>query len=178
MGPYDGDSALDFFKRYSAKINRYLAIEPELKNLVNLRENLKNYSENVSVIEKGLAATSGSFQIQSSGSASSLVTEIDGNIDSQIVEVVTLPAILEAESTIFNLIKTDIEGFDREVIQSVLPYIEKHLPTLAISIYHNPDDLWEIPLDIHSTIGDKYAYYIRQEGHWGLETILYCVPKC
>ena len=36
---------------------------------------------------------------------------------------------------------------------------------------------WRIPLFINRIAPDKYHLYLRQEGHWGLETILYAIPR-
>ena len=75
-----------------------------------------------------------------------------------------------------NYIKMDIEGAEQRAIRGARKIIEEYSPVLAICLYHNPKDLWEIPLLIHE-INPNYDMYIRVYGYLGLETVLYCVPK-
>ncbi len=47
-------------------------------------------------------------------------------------------------------------------------------PIVAVSIYHQPADIWAIPLFFLCTI-DKPKLYVRQHGYHGLNTVLYVV---
>ena len=76
-----------------------------------------------------------------------------------------------------NNIKMDIEGSDLNALKEMKSYIISNYPTLALSIYHQPKDLWEMPLYIDEISSGNYSIYIRQEGHWGLETQLYAIPN-
>lgn len=73
-----------------------------------------------------------------------------------------------------NFIKLDIEGREREAILSASAYIRNHHPDLAISIYHRPEDLWDIPLMIHS-IYDKYRIFIRHNSNYYTETVCHAI---
>ena len=44
----------------------------------------------------------------------------------------------------------DIEGYEISALLGAEYTIKKYKPTLAISIYHKPDDLWKIPLMVKS----------------------------
>ena len=73
-------------------------------------------------------------------------------------------------------IKMDIEGAEKEALQGARETIKDFTPNLAISIYHKPEDLWEIPILINE-INPNYDFFIRCHNHLCLETVLYCSKK-
>ncbi len=75
-----------------------------------------------------------------------------------------------------NYIKLDIEGAERDAILGMKKIIQEQSPSLAICLYHKPQDLWELPLLINE-INPNYDMYLRIYGSMGLETVLYCVPR-
>jgi FkbM family methyltransferase len=75
-----------------------------------------------------------------------------------------------------NLIKLDLEGSEPQALMGMEKTIEKFRPSMAVSIYHEPRHMWEIPLYLMERL-DAYDYYI---GHYSLqksECILYCIPR-
>ena len=69
-------------------------------------------------------------------------------------------------------IKMDIEGAELPTLQGTKNIIKEQRPTLAISVYHKPEDIIEIPeyligLDI------GYRFYLRHYSLYGIETVLY-----
>jgi FkbM family methyltransferase len=74
-----------------------------------------------------------------------------------------------------NLIKMDIEGSELAALRGAVKTIRHFRPSLAISIYHNPADLWEIPLFIER-LGANYNMFIRGHGQNGFDLVLYCLP--
>jgi len=73
-----------------------------------------------------------------------------------------------------NYIKMDIEGSEMNAINGALGVINRFKPKLAISLYHNPNDLFEIPLYLKQICPD-YKFYL---GHYTIhydETVLYGV---
>jgi hypothetical protein len=74
------------------------------------------------------------------------------------------------------LIKMDIEGFEPKALRGAATTLRQYRPALAISVYHEPDHLWEIPLYLDSL---KIDYDMFLRGHWhnGYGTVLYCLPR-
>jgi hypothetical protein len=68
----------------------------------------------------------------------------------------------------------DIEGAELEALKGASETIIKHKPNLAISLYHKPQDLWEIPNFIKSLRND-YKFYLRSHGHLTFDSVLYCI---
>lgn len=74
-----------------------------------------------------------------------------------------------------NMIKMDVEGSEIKALAGAMRIIERFRPALAISIYHTPAHLWEIPLLVASW-GLNYKLHIRSHGHLTFDTILYAIP--
>lgn len=76
-----------------------------------------------------------------------------------------------------NLIKMDIEGAEYDALLGARNIINKYLPGLAISIYHRPEHLWQIPLLIDDIAPGKYGFYIRSHAMSTFDTVLYAIPN-
>jgi len=67
------------------------------------------------------------------------------------------------------LIKLDIEGAELDALKGARQIILKDKPRLVVCLYHNPSDLWEIPMYIKD-LYPEYKLFIRPHCH--LKTIL------
>ena len=85
-----------------------------------------------------------------------------------------LPFINDQSNDIF--LKMDIEGAEPHAIIGAKKLISNNSVNLAISIYHNPEDLFNIPLMI-SELNKNYDYYLRQHGNDSMDLVLYCKIK-
>jgi hypothetical protein len=77
------------------------------------------------------------------------------------------------------LIKMDIEGAEMDALQGARQFIRIHRPALALSAYHTPAHLWEIPLWVAQFAienGLHYTYYLRSHAYNCFETVFYAVP--
>jgi FkbM family methyltransferase len=73
-------------------------------------------------------------------------------------------------------VKMDIEGSELSAIKGGAGSIRKFRPKLAISLYHKPSDIFEIPL----YIAKEFPFYQMYIDHYTIhneETVLYCTPK-
>jgi len=75
-----------------------------------------------------------------------------------------------------NFIKFDIEGSELVALKGGVSLFNKSRPILAISLYHNPLDFYEIPLYLSQHLLD-YKFYFRQYADNCWETVLYAIPK-
>jgi len=69
----------------------------------------------------------------------------------------------------------DIEGAEYQAIKGAENTIRRHSPKLMISLYHRNEDMFKLPLLIHS-INPDYKFFIRHQLYipaW--ETNLYCI---
>jgi hypothetical protein len=70
----------------------------------------------------------------------------------------------------------DIEGEEPNALIGCKLLMQQLNPHLAISIYHNYDDLWRIPLYIQS-INPGYKFFLRQHGNDSMDLVLYAVAE-
>lgn len=178
-GAYDGDTFLQFRTRLESRLGAYLAIEPDPVSCHHLRAALSEFDRAhpdvdgpFEVIEAAVADFNGRASLSGSGTNATIgAVGQSGNID---ITVVSIDAI--AGSTGWNLVKMDVEGSEHAALAGARETIERCRPVLAVTAYHKPADLWELPLFIEELAGFEYQFYLRQEGHWGLETTYYALP--
>ncbi|MDR1276779.1 MAG: FkbM family methyltransferase [Candidatus Accumulibacter sp.] len=73
------------------------------------------------------------------------------------------------------LIKMDIQGFEAHALHGASELISRDRPVLAISVYHHPYDLYDLPLFIKHIVPD-YKFVLRAYTNWGDEVICYAIP--
>lgn len=99
----------------------------------------------------------------------------DGEI---LIDVDTLDNffIHNADDTIVppTYIKMDIEGVELGALKGGAEVIKKYKPKLAISLYHNQEDIIDLPLYILSLV-PEYKLYLRHYSKMYYETVLYAV---
>lgn len=85
-----------------------------------------------------------------------------------------------------DLIKSDIEGAERHMVDDLIKIAFKFRCQIAISIYHfnhdkSYEDLWsdavDIPFKLISNLSDIYDFYFKKYSFSRYEAILYCIPK-
>jgi len=74
-------------------------------------------------------------------------------------------------------IKMDIEGAEMDALRGARKLITKNKPILAICVYHNLKDLWEIPLYIHSLL-PHHKIFLRHHCFFSyIESVCYAIPS-
>lgn len=179
IGAFDGDTLYEYSKRWPEKIYKYLAIEVSPKNISDLNNRGINLPHTGVEVYQGAVGLPDEFDLVLRGNRSATCVEVISK-GTALAGDITVPKLdlaklLHEED--FNIIKMDIEGADYAALVEMADFIKNKLPTLSLSVYHTPEDVWRIPLFINEIAPNSYDFYLRQEGHWGLETIFYAVPK-
>lgn len=172
-GAFDGDTIKEFFKRQPNFKGKLFAIEPDPINIQKLNNYLKTVKkvlkDSVRIIPMAIGTKKEKVRFSATGSAASVV-DPEGALE---VDCAPLDYILGNDNPTF--LKMDIEGAELDAIYSAANSIKKNLPILAISVYHQPDHLWSIPLLIHS-LSDQYRLYLRPHNEEGWDLVTYAVP--
>ena len=102
-------------------------------------------------------------------------------------KIKTLKEIIEEKKIKkIDLIKSDIEGAERYMVNDLIEICKKFKCQLAISIYHTNHALKEdeklfdcvdIPLKLMNGLNSKYKFYFNIYTYERWEGILYCIPK-
>ena len=167
-GAYTGDSCAHLMGR-GVEVSRYVAFEPDRLNVERLGEFVRaSPIRDATLLPCGLSDRLRTVQLEGEGVSCRLVEAGAG----PSVLCVALDAVLPALAPDF--VKMDIEGGELAALKGMTGAIGRGRPRLAISIYHRPEDLWEIP----QWVGDRYdRLYIRQHGAHGFDTVLYALPR-
>lgn len=88
----------------------------------------------------------------------------------QIILTTSIDVVANGEPVTF--IKLDIEGVELEALKGAQETIKKYRPTLAISIYHKPEDIVQLPQFVKSLV-PEYQLYLRNYHLDHTETVLY-----
>jgi FkbM family methyltransferase len=172
-GAYTGDSVRDMMTQHKV-VNYCISFEPDTKNLTKLHEQLKTLhntypATNFFIYPAGVYSSNTILKFSNNGIDSSARLSEDSDTH---ISVVSLDSVILHSHP--NYIKMDIEGAEKEALMGAAKTIQTHKPSLAICLYHKPEDLWEIPLLIHS-IEPSYNMYLRVHEDMGLSTVLYCI---
>ena len=72
----------------------------------------------------------------------------------------SLDHLLQQESLSPTLLKLDVEGAEQEALQGSRETILRCRPKIILSAYHRSDDLFRLPLYLHS-LNPDYRFYLR-----------------
>ncbi len=165
-GCYNGATAIRFLEWGKGKVKRVYSFEFDPSSYARCERNLEPYKDRVTLINCGLwdkdeviytaPNGSGGSTVFSEGSTEIRLTSIDNVVNGGAV----------------TLIELDIEGAELKALMGAKNTIIRHRPRLAISLYHKPEDLYEIPGYILSLV-PEYKFYLRHYASNEWETVLY-----
>jgi FkbM family methyltransferase len=174
-GAFDGDSIRRFLSHQRNQFGRIHAFEPDAINCMKLqdyRESLgPQLSEKVMVHNAAVGDRHTKMSFNSTGNMSAALAS-SGN---SVVDVVPIQNVVKPNGAAVYL-KFDVEGAEHEAIAGAEQLIRESRPLLAISIYHRPDDLWQLPLYVAS-LDPNYRFYLRTQGEDGMDVICYALPN-
>lgn len=173
-GSFDGDTLRDLVEAGS-KLEAVAAFEPEPNNYQKL-------VANVSKMKGGLPPSTSLFpcglwsQAKQIGFSGGLTTgsHVKDSVEAgEFIQCVALDEALPLWAPDF--IKMDIEGSEYDALVGATNLIAQNHPTLAISVYHRPQDHWDIPLLVSDwKLG--YKLYLRSRAWATFDTVLYAIP--
>lgn len=166
-GAFDGDSLLQLAA--SHPVAQAYLFEPDPENYRQLANRLQSASFPVLCLPLGLM---NAYQLLSfsGGQGEGGNLNDTGNIH---VACTALDSVLPNMAVDF--IKLDIEGAEIPALQGARRLIQRYRPTMALSLYHRPDDLWAIPAALDD-IYPGYRLFIRQHYFNSFDCVLYAIP--
>lgn len=193
-GAFDGDT-LSYLIKNDIPIESVAAFEPDKGNYNKLSQFVKNNItclKNVTLWPCGVHSSTKQMRFSSGNGEASLMTA-KGDV---VIQSLSLDdAIPDFAPT---LIKMDIEGAEYEALLGARDIISKYRPGLAISLYHRPADLWQIPILINEITGggtdaisecmhsmdlkrscmalpnnNSYKYFLRSHGFNDFDLVMY-----
>ena len=172
-GAFQGDTLRDFLRLRGGAFRGYLACEPDPANIARLDEFIGGLDPKVAsrirVVPLALSDTHGKVRFAAGGTQSSAISETGE------LEVVTAPLDALLGDGPPTHIKMDIEGAEPLALIGAEHSIRESLPVLAISVYHQYDHLWQIPLQMQA-FSEHYRLFLRPHGEACWDLICYAVP--
>ena len=174
-GAYRGDTLQAYEKACKGVFDRYFAFEPDPLVYADLTAVAARHPR-IECVGCGLSDTRESIAFSISGAADTTPAGQAGDVSEnvQYLNVLDLDSFFVGRSPP-TFIKMDIEGGERRAIAGASALIERLQPTLAVSAYHHPRDLWEIPLLIAERTPRAWLFlrhYTREVD----DTVCYSIP--
>ena len=158
LGAYTGDTMINYINTFGEDCYKKIyCYEITKETFEVLKGNLRKY-ENIEFVNKAASDNEGVLYInenetgasantiEETGTKEVLATTIDNDIKNQVT-----------------LIKMDIEGSEQKALKGCEKHIKNEHPKLLISVYHNHEDLYKIPLMIND-MDPSYKFYLRCYG--------------
>lgn len=166
-GAYNGDTYLELASLCT--ISRAFLFEPDRENYNQLKTNVEHFKNKTLCIP--LALTDGYSILSFNGEVGEGGAISD--VGAQHIATVSLDEMIQQQAIDF--IKLDVEGAEISAIKGASRLIRDSRPILAISLYHRPEDVWEIP-ELLLSLCDNYRFYIRQHYFNSFDSVFYAVP--
>ncbi len=173
-GGFDGASTLDFVKWSSGDYKKIYTFEPNASMIELCKSNLRKLKD-CSILNEGCWNVPGFIDFvedEQKEMGSHFIDGGDSITSSNRIKVNMIDKVLGNERATF--LKMDIEGAELRAIMGAEAQIKKYKPKCAISIYHKPEDIVEIPKLLLEYRSD-YKFYLRQYSLTIAELILYAV---
>ena len=168
-----GDTALAFADSVgdSGKVH---AFEVLPNNLLVAQHNLglnPRLGARVALSDSALGAHAGTLFLHGSGPGAL----VSGEPSAQEVRVTTIDQyVRDAKMDRLDFIKMDIEGSEAAALDGARESLVRFRPKLAISVYHRPEDLTQIPVWVDN-LGLGYRLYLDHYTIHQEETVLYAI---
>jgi FkbM family methyltransferase len=167
-GAYDGDTIADFRRASNDHFERIIAFEPDPANFDSLRSSV-NGDQRISLLPYATGARRETLHLSLAGTGSHI-----SDTGTCTIEAIALDdALAEAAPT---YIKFDIEGSEPDALEGGRKIITRYRTKLAVCVYHAPDHLWSIPLQLHEMLPDA-RLTLRTYNADGLDCVCYCLPR-
>ncbi len=173
-GAWSGDTVLDFVRELDRDCTIY-SFEPEAGNYQKLLATIQEEKLELVVIPCHIGMWYETTTLSFDTSVENSMQYHVSDSGDQKIEVTTIDDFVRERGLKVNVIKMDIEGAEVNALRGASETLVRDRPKLMISAYHEPDDMWKVPLMINS-INPDYRCYLAHHGQSPLDYVLYA--KC
>jgi FkbM family methyltransferase len=173
-GAFDGDTIADFVRATAGRFKRLVAFEPDPLTYPKLQERIRNMEPEIrEKIELRQEATGRKPELSSIEATGTMMSTVGSG--SSVIQVNDLDSALVSIDPTY--IKFDIEGFEPEALMGASHVLARTRPILALSIYHQQDHLWKIPLLLASLLRGEYRFFLRPHEAEAWDLVCYAIPS-
>ncbi len=159
-GAYIGDTAALLLSQHP-EISHLIAVEPDARNYKRLVSYIEKegLSERVQPVFGALWSEHGTAHFSESGNRNASLHGASYQHRDRKVSLITVDSLATGKRV--DYIKYDVEGAEAEALLGSRGTILRDHPLLALSLYHRPEDLFLLPLWVHS-VDPTYRFYLRR----------------
>ena len=170
-GCLDGEDSKRFIEWCGGEYKKIIAVEPSKRSERIVRNSLSDYQ--VEVLNVALGEKDGEIEFYDiyDHPGGSGINEKE-NAFRYKMPIKRIDDIAGNQHITF--IKMDIEGSEIAALKGTENIIKRDKPILAVSVYHNEDDVVDIPLLI-SGMREDYKFYLRHYSNTLCDLVLYCI---
>ncbi len=182
-GAYVGDSLERFIWSVNGVFKHAYAFEPGIRQFNALKARINRLSgewalDNDQITAERSALSSANGEALISNEEKLIQSTLHQSSDSQNIDhhlatvpIVSLDEYLDQKPV--TLIKVDVEGSEANFLIGARNTIINHKPKLALSIYHYPTDVYELPIAVHA-LNSSYSFGLGHHSSMLMDTVLYC----
>lgn len=167
-GAYIGDTVTSLLEA-GVDLESVMALEPDPYNFRRLHDTLDMFDTQSIALPLGLWSSTRQLRFAGADAAGSISES--GKIH---VQCVALDDVLNG--ILPSHIKMDIEGAELQALEGMQVTVAAANSRLAVSVYHSPQDLWELPLAVERLWPGR-RMLLRQHGFFGFDTVLYVMDS-
>lgn len=176
-GAFVGDTIEQYVFQKMGTFSKIYAFEPDPRNFKSMQkrcERLKSEwalaDSKIELVEGGVGSTCASMFVKIDNSSSGLGTRLENDSKGKEVKVYTLDSFFENKNITF--LKADIESFEFDMLKGAETVICRDKPKIAVCIYHNASDMYQIQLYLAS-LNIGYKFGVRHHSAAFYDTVLY-----
>lgn len=157
-----------------AFVNKITAFEPDLNNFAALKTRIERLKKEWNFDDE-------MFTLYNAGvggqTVEKILSEQKNGMSSKFTESgdgrkALIYALDDVMKESYSYLKADIESYEYQMLGGARKTIQSYKPNLAVCIYHNAVDFYQIPILVHDLYPD-YKLMIRQHSFTVAETLLY-----
>lgn len=173
-GGYLLDSALIF--REFCPHNKIISFEP-VKEIYELGEKTIQLNNLHNIVYENMALgnrnSEQAIEVRERGESTLCINKVNGDASTELCKTICLDDYVKKYYLKVGLIKTDVEGFEQQLLEGAINTIKEQKPILLISIYHNYHDFYKIkPWLENLNLGYKFNFFKGCDGHPSVDTLL------
>lgn len=182
-GAYVGDSLERFIWSVNGVFHQIHAFEPGTlqfraleKRVARLTDEWALKLDNLFLINKGLSSSSKKALINTADNLIQMSISEEkpllqtSNTDVENIDLISLDSYFNGKR--YTFLKVDVEGSELALLQGAKQSIAMHKPKVALSVYHYPIDIFELPLQLKA-IHENYTFFLGHHSSQLMDTVLY-----
>lgn len=177
IGAFDGADSATFLDEFPGSC--VTAFEPNISAIHQGPHSFLGNSSRVKLLNFALADQPSRVTLAQNESRSTTlnVRARHESPEKQIVQT-TLDALTQSKIVSeFDYLKIDTEGNEKRIIEGAAESIKKIRPVLAVAVYHQPSDFYEIPCLLLDLLGDDCNLHFRFYSETFIDFICYLIPR-